>query len=364
VRWKEAQKPGRSAIIEGTRAVSRFIELYGERHVASITVNEIFDFRDFLQAMPRGLSLPAIQSSGKTLRATVAEAHEKERDEEGRALAAGRVPSAPKRLAPTSIKKDIGGLSAIFAALRSERWILQNPAEKIPVDGYSKGKKVYPFRPDMMKRLFESPMFTGCEGLRPKKRRQAGPYVFQDTLYWSFLFAASVGHRMSEVAVALTENVEEAIGPKGEKIVGIFIMDAKNEFSQRVIIVHPELLSLGFMDHVQERRRAGKANLFDLPGGGARKLSEKLNAYIDAVVVDDRRFVFHSMRHEFADRSEIDVGVELSKKIMGHARGRLYGLGAPLHHAAAELNKIDMSFVEWERLRAAACASAGAAEAA
>jgi hypothetical protein len=56
--------------------------------------------------------------------------------------------------------------------------------------------------------------------------------------------------------------------------------------------------------------------------------------------------------------------VELSKKIMSHAWGRLYGLGAPLHHAAAELNKIDMSFVEWERLRAAACASAGAAEAA
>jgi hypothetical protein len=70
--------------------------------------------------------------------------------------------------------------------------------------------------------------------------------VFQDTLYWSFLFEATVGHRMSVVAVAPIVDVEEAVGPTGEKIVGIFIMDAKNEHSQRVIIVHPELLALGF----------------------------------------------------------------------------------------------------------------------
>jgi hypothetical protein len=202
------------------------------------------------------------------------------------------------------------------------------------------------------------------ERRRLSARKLGRVAVFQDTLYWSFLFGATVGHRMSEVAVAPIADVEEAIGPQGEKIVGIFIMDAKNDHSQRVIIVHPELLALGFIEYVEERRRSGKPNLFDLPKGGAKKLSEKLNAYIDDVIVDDRRYVFHSMRHEFADRSEIDVGVELSKKIMGHARGRLYGLGAPLHHAAAELNKINMSFVDWKRLRSAACGSASAPEAA
>jgi hypothetical protein len=182
----------------------------------------------------------------------------------------------------------------------------------------------------MMRTLFSSPLFTGCQGSRGKKRAVPGPYVFQDAVYWSFLFAATAGHRMSEVGVALTQNVEEAEGPNGEKIVGIFIMDAKNEHSQRVIIVHPRLVELGFLEHLKERRRLGKAHLFDLPGGGTRKLSERLNAYIDQVLIDDRRYVFHSMRHEFADRSEISIDVETSKKIMGHARGRLYGLGAPL----------------------------------
>lgn len=353
-KWKKSRSPGGSAVTEATRAVDRFIELYGDRHVASISDNDVFDYRDFITEMPRGLILPEIKASGRSLAEVVAERHAEEQAEHNRALASGRTPPRPKRLSPTSIKKDIGGLSAIFAALKSERWIRQNPAKDVPIDGYSKGRKVYPFRPEMMRKLFNSPLFTGCQGSRGKKRALAGPYVFQDAVYWSFLFAATAGHRMSEVGVALTENVEEAEGPNGEKIVGIFIMDAKNEHSQRVIIVHPRLLDLGFLDHVKERRRRGESYLFDLPGGGAKKLSERLNDYIDEVLIDDRRFVFHSMRHEFADRSEISIDVETSKKIMGHARGRLYGLGAPLHHAAAELNKVDMSFIDWDRLIEAA----------
>lgn len=360
-RWIRAKAPGSSAITETTRAVERFIELYSDRHVASITVNDIFDYREFLSDMPKGMNLPAVKASGRSLRQAVEEAKEAEVSAEQKAAAEGRPVPARKRLSATSIKKDIGGLSAIFAVLRSERWILNNPADNIPVDGYSKGKKVFPFRPDMMKRLFDSPMFTGCAGCAPSKRALSGPHVYQDTLYWSFLFGATVGHRMSEVAAAFTENVEETTSPTGEKIVGIFIMDAKNEYSQRVIIVHPHLLSLGFLDHVRERKRLGHDQLFDLPGGGAKKLSERLNDYIDDVLVDDRRYVFHSLRHEFADRSEVDVGVDLSKKIMGHARERLYGLGAPLHHAAAELNKVDLSFVDWDRLRAAASRPVAAA---
>ncbi len=57
---------------------------------------------------------------------------------------------------------------------------------------------------------------------------------------------------------------------------------------------------------------------------------------------------------EFADRSEINISVEVSKKIMGHARGRLHGLGAPLHHGASGLQKLDVNFIDWDRLLTAA----------
>jgi integrase len=358
-RWIGAVAPGKSAITETTRAVERFVELYGDKHVALITDNVLFDYRDFLKKMPSGISLPAVKQQGMGLRSYVDHFHAEEAAREAEAQRLGHEPPEPRRLSPQSIKKDIGGLSAIFSALVSERWILKNPAEKIPIDGYSKRRKVFPLKPSMMKELFDSPMFTGCEGKTAVKRRRPGPHVFQDVLYWSFLFGATSGHRLAELGKARLEDVEEGVGPDGETIVGIFATDVKNEHSERVILVHPKLLELGFLRYVEDRRKIGATDLFDLPKGGQgenagiKKLSEKVNEYLDSII-DDRRYVFHSLRHEFADRSEITISVEVSKKIMGHARGRLYGLGAPLHHAAAELKKLDVSFIDWDRLKAAA----------
>lgn len=353
-RWMEKMAPGESAITETTRSVERFVELFGDKHVAQITPDDIFDYRDFITNMPAGISLPAVKAGGSSLRSHVERLHAEEAKREADAERKGVEPPARRRLSPQSVKKDVGGLSAIFSALVSERWILTNPAEKIPVDGYSKRRKVFPLKPSMMKELFESPLFTGCEGKAGLKRTRPGPHVFQDALYWSFLFGATSGHRLSEVAEALMEDVEEGLGPEGEKIVGIFATDVKNEHSERVILVHPRLLELGFLEYVQARRKRGSTHLFDLPKGGSKKLSQHVNEYLDRTIVDDRRYVFHSLRHEFADRSEINISVEISKKIMGHARGRLYGLGAPLHHAAKELERLDLSFIDWERLLVAA----------
>ena len=70
-----------------------------------------------------------------------------------------------------------------------------------------------PAQARMMKALFESPMFTGCEGKAGLKRTRPGPFVFQDALYWSFLFGATSGHRLSELANALMEDVETGVGP-------------------------------------------------------------------------------------------------------------------------------------------------------
>ncbi|MCW2406036.1 integrase [Sphingobium sp. B1D7B] len=352
-RWKESMAPGESAVTETTRSVERFVDLFGDKHVAQITPDDLFDYRDFLTTMPAGISLPAVRASGTTLRDHVERLHAEELKREAEAEKKGVELPTPRRLSPQSVKKDIGGLSAIFSAVLSERWIVTNPADKIPVDGYSKKRKVFPLKPSMMKELFESPLFTGCEGRAGLKRTRVGPYVFQDALYWSFLFGATSGHRLSEVAEALVTDVEEGLGPDGETIVGIFVLDAKNEDSRRVILVHPKLLELGFLDYVRAREKNNATHLFDLPKGGSKKLSEHVNGYLDKMVVDDRRYVFHSLRHEFADRSEVNISVEVSKKIMGHARGRLYGLGAPLHHAAKELEKLDLEFIDWDRLMAA-----------
>lgn len=354
-RWRELKKPGASAIVEADRAVGRFIELYGDKAVALITDDELYDYRDFLEKMPANLSLPAIQKSGLRLRDAVKRALEEKPDRE--------------KLSPGSVKKDIGALSAIFTALREERWIKANMAAGISVSGYSKKRKGQknprlPLRPSMMKALFASTLFTGCMGRRDIERTRPGQHVYQDELYWTFLFGATAGPRLEEVGQIRLDDIEVLEEEGQTPIVGIYVtgtgedQSTKTDESIRVIIVHPRLVELGFLSCVKDRRAAGATRLFDLKksslGTWSKELSRRINRYLDRTVVDDKRYVWYSMRHEFADRSEVNISEAISRKIMGHARGRLYGLGAPLHHAARELEKLDVSFIDWDRLMIAA----------
>ena len=354
-RWKEVKLPGRSAMVEADRAVGRFIELFGDKPVAQITDDDLYDYRDFIEAMPTNLSLPNIQASGQSLRDAVAEAWTQN-------------PDRPK-LSPASIKKDIGALSAIFTALKGERWIKVNVAAGIPVSGYSKKRKGQkyprlPLRPTMMRDLFATPLFTGCAGKRDIERTKPGPYVFQDVLYWIFLFFPTAGPRLEEVGQILLDDIEVIEDEGKPPIVGVYVtgtgpdQSVKTDESIRVIIIHPKLIDLGFLDYVKRRRAEGATRLFDLKqshiGTWTKGLSQRMNRYLDRTITSDKRYVFYSIRHEFSDRSEIDMPESVSRAIMGHARSRSYGLGAPLHHRAKELEKLDLSFIDWKRLKAAA----------
>ena len=71
-------------------------------------------------------------------------------------------------------------------------------------------------------------------------------------------------------------------------------------------IVHDELLRIGFAGYVEQRRRAGAVRLFpdlkaDKYGTYTKMFSTWFNEYLDARVIDDRRFVGHSFRHTFEE---------------------------------------------------------------
>src|SRR5690606_20313055 len=101
-RWKDMMKPGASAITETTRSVERFVELFGDKHVAEISPNDIFDYRDFLNTMPAGISLPAVRDLGSDLRSHVALLHADEAKLLAEAKAKGLKSPVPRRLSPQS----------------------------------------------------------------------------------------------------------------------------------------------------------------------------------------------------------------------------------------------------------------------
>lgn len=371
--WIEQRRPGTSAVTEATRSVSRFIALFGDLVIGTITRPQVIEFRNLVTDMPPQVELAKLERSGRTLRMVIDEAREKRRLwEEG-----GRQGPEPERIASATVKKDVGTMSQILGKVQTDAFVGINVAEKIEIAGYSKtraGQKKphLPLPPGMIQTLFDSPLFTGCAGIGDVARTKPGIHLYQDELYWLFLFGAMSGPRLREIGQLRLDDVHHCdmrrtFGDEYEgsctfvHITGTGInQQVKNDGSDRYVVLHDRLIELGFNDLVAHRRALGKETLFDLAGttdaSPTKLLSNRLNRYFDRTVTDDDRYVFHSMRHEFTDRAELsDIPARVAKRIKGHAltdvadRYGLVSIFAQWHN----LKKLNVSFIDWERLIAA-----------
>jgi integrase len=354
-KWVELRAPRAQSRIEAERAVRRFIDIHGDLAVGAITRDHILEYRDVISRIPKNLNLDKLKAAGGTLRELARSETEESR-----------------RLSPGAVRKDVGAIAAILALLRSEGWIGDNVATGVVVAGYSKTRQGQrtprlPLRRSMMETLFASPLFTGCAGPSDIERTRVGRDVYQDALYWAFLFGATAGPRLEEIGQIALDAIE--VIPRAEEppIVAIHVTGTgagesiKNDGSARVIVVHPRLLDLGFLKYVEARRAAGAERLFDLTqsatGKWTKELSRRVNRYVDRVVTDDPRYVFHSMRHEFKDRAEETISTRVHDRITGHSPttvGGRYGLGASIDLIAREIEKLDLSFIDWARLQESA----------
>lgn len=142
--------------------------------------------------------------------------------------------------------------------------------------------------------------------------------VFQDEMYWSFLFGVVGSPRLDERGQIAASDVHRCDLQRtfGEDYKGTctFVhitgtgeeQSVKNDEFDRYVVIQERLIELGFNNYVQQRRTADATRLFDLQpdedGTFTKELSRRLNRYLDRVVTKDPRHVFHTTRHEFTDR--------------------------------------------------------------
>jgi hypothetical protein len=354
-KWLELRAPRPQSRIEAERAVKRFIDIHGDLPVGAITRDHVLEYRDVISRIPKNVDLKKLKANGGSLRGL-----------------AGNDVDSDRKLSPGAVRKDVGAIAAILALVRNEGWIEANVATGVIVAGYSKTRQGQrtprmPLRRSMMETLFASPLFTGCAGPSDIQRTRTGDFVYQDELYWTFLFGATAGPRLEEIGQIRLDDIEILPREEGHPTVAIYVTGTgegesiKNDESSRVIVVHPRLLDIGFLQYVKRRRAAGAQRLFDLKqsatGKWTKELSRRVNRYVDRTVTEDPRYVFHSMRHEFKDRAEATIATRVHDKITGHSPGTVgarYGLGASIDLIAREIEKLDLSFIDWPRLRRAA----------
>lgn len=337
--WKAKLQPSEQTAHEFEQSLKDFIDLHGDLPVAQITDDDLLDYRDeaakLSRSMPRAdRSLPFTERVRKCANAD------------------------SLKIKPGTLKKRIGAMQAILAFAYKQKWVATNVGTDIPIDGYSRlaGLKRNNFEEEDLSGLFASPLFTSPSGWRAKRK------VADATLYWLFLLALTTGARLEEVGQALVADVKLKsnvlyidIDDYIEDDVDAF-KSIKNPGSRRVIPIHDHLKALGFDRYIASVRKSGSLQLFpDLAAGQfgkhTKEASRVANRLIDKLVTKNRRFVFHSFRHQFKDFAlEAGITERVVDQITGHAPttiGGQYGSGVRLPALNKFLHAIDWSFIDW-----------------
>jgi len=314
--WEKERARPAGTVHEYKRAVELFIQLHGDLQVAEIRKSHAREFREALQMVPsvrsgnlREATLPELSAWGR------------------------KHPSEPKVSAGT-VNKQLGAVQAIAGWAHHNGVIPDDvpwadPFQKMRVEEELSGRG--PFDARELEKVFSAPLFTTNEEPEGAK----GPAGI-----WLPLLALFTGARRGEIAALRVENVRTDEATRTPLLFIVADRKAgkrvKTKASERVVPVHPQLVTLGFLKYVEGRASDGQqAWLFPAvaPDQG-RALSawgKWWSRYLRQTVgIVDADRVFHSFRHGFQDalrRATPDE--ELRDALSGRSNhksvGRTYG---------------------------------------
>lgn len=167
--------------------------------------------------------------------------------------------------------------------------------------------------------------------------------------YWVPLLCLFHGFRNAEAAGLRVVDVEEEEGVALIRIKAYGGRALKNASSRGTIPVHPELVRLGFLDFVGQRRAANAALLFDegvanSRGQVAAKLAERFSKHVRSLGLKGQKLGTHSFRHNFEDRIREAELVERTALAIARrsekGSGKVYGSGLSARVKAAAIAKI------------------------
>ena len=180
----------------------------------------------------------------------------------------------------------------------------------------------------------------------------ASPFVPRDdsgATFWAPLISLFGGLRLGEICQLQTEDVTTSDG-----VPVILVRPApdgrlKTKAARRTVPVHPELVSIGFLDHVSRQAAAGHDRVFpelslDRRGYRTDAIQKAVNRQIERAGAKGDRQSFHSLRHTWRDAlREGGVSRDAVLAMGGWKSGgteELYGGGLRPSTLAREIAKV------------------------
>jgi integrase len=305
--WQKVRQRPDGTVHEYARAVEMFIQLHGNIPVANMKRSHARMFREAVQLVPK-------TRKGELLKAGLPELSQWGREH----------PKATKVSAAT-VNKQLGAVQAIAKwgfnnGLVPDDVAWSDPFAEMRLEEERSTRE--PFNRKELQAIFNAPLFTN-PGATPEGGK--GPAAV-----WLPLLALFTGGRQAEFAGLRVSDIRDD-DDSGAALIWIERSNGrsvKTGTSERVVPVHSELVSLGFLKHVAARKRedGDKAWLFPLIApdqkGGLRAWSKWFGHYLSSahIGIDDADKVFHSFRHGFTDRArQSGVAEDVRKALMGHS---------------------------------------------
>jgi integrase len=238
-------------------------------------------------------------------------------------------------------------LSTLFRWATREEMTDRNPAEALqiaqPMDPRDARR---PFSIEQLRLIFA-----------------AAPYVPRDhrgALFWAPLISLFAGLRLGEICQLQTEDVTTRDGVPVIRVRPAPDGRLKTKAARRTVPVHPELVAIGFLDHVARQAAAGHDRVFpelkpDRRGYRTDALQKAVNRQIERAGAKGDRQSFHSLRHTWRDAlREGGVSRDAVLAMGGWKSGgteELYGGGLRPSTLAREIAKVQYPGLDLSNLK-------------
>lgn len=322
-------------IAQSTATYRMFMECCGDHPVTQYQRRDLTTFYDMLRALP-ALYSKSKQWSGLRL-AQIAEQARQSDD--------------PKMTMKT-VKRHFSALGRLFTWLRRRgEYIGENPAHgfEFPDKGRARDKRQM-WQGEPLRCLFKSPVWMGC--LSAARRSLPGGLIVRDEKYWLPILGLFQGNRLEEFAQLLRGDVRREhdiwyfdINDEGEK-------QLKNQQSKRRVPLHPRVISLGFLDYVEDVAPTPDSKVFPnlQPGGPDGKLGYTFTKwwtrYRREIGLYKRGLDYHSFRGSVSTKlAAMDVSLDIRNELQGRegtsVDERVYQKGLPLRILADAIARLD-----------------------
>lgn len=300
------------------RALSDLFELMGDMPVEAFDAKQARLLKERLSRCPQYFGLRP-EFKGKTLKQVVESS------------------STYKTITAVTVNNRLRKLSAFLNWCKANSYIADNPLAGLKVmTGSAKDARLSFEQYDLSTLL-------NLDGLKAESRKH--PWR-----YWIPLLGRFTGARLEELCQL---HVDDFIEQQGIQCIRIDDSsegkNLKNSSSRRLLPLHPALIELGLLRHLESVSATGADRLFPelepVRGKLGHAPSKWFGRYKTKRGITDPKKTFHSFRHTLIDELR-DAGVQdsLIKRIVGHEDGSvtfgIYGSRTPLKAMAEALQHI------------------------